>query len=375
MLFLSFNDITFFLSGRVFFKKKNISLVVIMLAVVLFLCKLHKAKDSSIQMKEQDTWDTVAITENTKAICERNTTAANTTDFGSFPLSMKNFLYYQHCRNFQMLLDSPDKCGGPITSEVFLLLVIKSSPGNFERREALRKTWAEEAEHNGVMIRRVFISGTTGEGFHKIRMNKLLELEQEEYNDILQWDFTESHYNLTLKQVLFLEWFDKKCPHASFVVNGDDDVLARPDNMAHYLQKLQDNNGSRHLFAGYVVDTHPFRTLTSKYFVPVEVYEANQYPPFCSGGGIFMSRHTLSVLYRMSQSIPLFPLDDVYLAILLDKAGLNVTTVAGVRTFAEDVNVETVDPCIYKNDVVVHGYLPTQLYIIWQRIHDPNLNC
>lgn len=343
-----------------------------MLAVVLFLCKLHKAKDSSIQIKERDTWET----ENTKAICEQNTTAANMKDFGSFPLSMKNFIYYQHCRNFQMLLDSPYKCGGPIKSEVFLLLVIKTSPGNFERREALRKTWAEEMEHNGVLIRRVFISGTTGEGFHKNWMNKLLELEQEEYKDILQWDFTESHYNLTLKQVLFLEWFNKKCPHASFVLNGDDDVLAQPDNMAHYLQKLQDNSGRRHLFAGYVIDiTHPFRTLTSKYFVPVEVYESNDYPPFCSGGGIFMSRYTLSVLYRMSQSIPFFPLDDVYLGIILAKAGLSVTSVAGVRTFAPDVNVETVNPCIYKNDVVVHRYLPKQLYIIWQRIHDPNLNC
>lgn len=113
--------------------------------------------------------------------------------------------------------------------------------------------------------------------------------------------------------------------------------------------------------------------MASKYFVPITLRAPNYYPPFCSGAGILMSRYTLSV--SKSQVVALSPLDDVYLGLLLDAAGRDVTAVAGLRLFAAQGDVETVDPCLYRNDVVVHRYLPQQLRIIWQRIQDPNLHC
>ena len=86
--------------------------------------------------------------------CQRNESASNVTGFSSLPGHIQDFLYYRHCRHFPMLLDVPDKCGGPQNSaDVFLLLVIKSSPWNYDRREVLRKTWAEERIQNGVRVR------------------------------------------------------------------------------------------------------------------------------------------------------------------------------------------------------------------------------
>ncbi|GLD49909.1 N-acetyllactosaminide beta-1,3-N-acetylglucosaminyltransferase 3-like isoform X1 [Lates japonicus] len=200
--------------------------------------------------------------------------AANISGFSSLPAGIKDFLYYRHCRHFPMLLDLPDKCGGVDKSaDIFLLLVIKSSPVNYERREVLRKTWAKERSHNGVWIRRIFISGTMDSGFEKKRLNKLLELEQREYNDILQWDFSDTFYNLTLKQILFLEWMERNCPKARFLLNGDDDVFANTDNMVDYLQSLKDNDGSKHLFAGHLIqNVGPIRSSGSKYFIPAQAH-------------------------------------------------------------------------------------------------------
>ncbi|XP_068563639.1 N-acetyllactosaminide beta-1,3-N-acetylglucosaminyltransferase 3-like isoform X2 [Cebidichthys violaceus] len=204
--------------------------------------------------------------------CQRNKSAANIPGFSSLSGVIKDFLYYRHCRHFPMLLDLPDKCGGVDKSaEVFLLLVIKSSPVNYDRREVLRKTWAKERLHNGVWIRRIFTTGTMNTGFEKERLNKLLELEQQEYNDILQWDFNEVFYNLTLKQILFLEWMERNCPNARFLLNGDDDVFANTNNMVVYLQGLKDNDGSKHLFTGHsIYNAAPFRESSSKYFIPVQ---------------------------------------------------------------------------------------------------------
>ncbi|KAK2835372.1 hypothetical protein Q5P01_015856 [Channa striata] len=230
-----------------------------------------------------------------------------------------------------MLLDVPDKCGGADNSaDVFLLLVIKSSPVNYDRREVLRKTWAKERMENGVWIRRLFISGTMDSGHEKERLNKLLELEEREHNDILQWDFNDSFYNLTLKQILFLEWMEGNCPKAHFLLNGDDDVFANTGNMVQYLQSIKDNNGSKHLFTGYLFEnTGPVRSSGSKYFIPVQVQESDLYPPYCGGGGFLLSGHTALVIFNMSKSITILPIDDAYLGICLAKAGLSPTSHMG----------------------------------------------
>ncbi|KAK2835371.1 hypothetical protein Q5P01_015855 [Channa striata] len=232
-----------------------------------------------------------------------------------------------------MLLDVPDKCGGADNSaDVFLLLVIKSSPVNYDRREVLRKTWAKERMENGVWIRRLFISGTMDSGHEKERLNKLLELEQREHNDILQWDFNDSFFNLTLKHILFLEWMERNCPKARFLLNGDDDVFANTDNMVQYLQSLKDNDESKHLFTGYLLkNTGPVRSSGSKYFIPVQVQESDLYPPYCSGGGFLLSGHAALVIFNMSKSIPILPIDDVYLGMCLAKAGLSPTSHMGCR--------------------------------------------
>ncbi len=151
--------------------------------------------------------------------CHRNMSAYNVTGFSTLPNHIQDFLLYRHCRHFPMLLDVPNKCGGPQNSaDVFLLLAIKSSPENYDRREVLRRTWAEERLHKGVWIRRVFITGWSKSDFEKNRLNNLLKLENSENKDILQWDFNDSFYNLTLKQILFLEWMERWCPHARFLL-------------------------------------------------------------------------------------------------------------------------------------------------------------
>lgn len=312
--------------------------------------------------------------------CEQNASAANITGFDPLPANIKDFLYYQHCRHFPLLLDSPNKCGGADGSnEVFLLLVIKSSPSNYERREVLRKTWARDRQHGGAWIRRLFISGTTGEGFHKARMNKLLELEQQEHNDIVQWDFTDTFFNLTLKQVLFLQWRDKNCPNASFLFNGDDDVFAHTENMVRYLQSLRDDSGDKHLFTGHLIqNVGPIRESWSKYYVPVQVQESEHYPPYCGGGGFLLSRYTASVIHTMSQSVLIFPIDDVYMGMCLAKAGLRPSSHMGVRTAGLVIpskKLDELDPCFYQEVLLVHRFLPADLYLMWKRVNDPKLDC
>ncbi|XP_034540044.1 N-acetyllactosaminide beta-1,3-N-acetylglucosaminyltransferase 3-like isoform X2 [Notolabrus celidotus] len=312
--------------------------------------------------------------------CKQNMSATSIEGFSSFPDSMKDFLLHQHCQHFPMILDLPDKCGGvDRSSDVFLLLVIKTSPGNYDRREILRKTWANERLQNGVWIRRIFITGITGSGFDKERLNRVLELEHSQYKDILQWDFTDTFYNLTLKQVLFLNWMERNCPKARFLLNGDDDVFVNTNNVVMYLQSLKDNDGSKHLFTGCKIELMPpIRDPWSKYFVPVQLYKSEVYPHYCSGGGFILSGYTALVIHNMSKSVALLPIDDAYMGMCLAKAGLSPSRHIGVLTFGlhfpSDL-VDDYDPCLYKELLLVHRFLSEKTYFMWHKINDPNLKC
>ncbi|KAM3876255.1 N-acetyllactosaminide beta-1,3-N-acetylglucosaminyltransferase 3-like [Diretmus argenteus] len=309
--------------------------------------------------------------------CHQNVSAGNITGFTSLPGYIQDFLYYRHCRHFPMLLDVPDKCGGADKSaDVFLLLVIKSEPTNYERREVLRKTWANERFYNGMRIQRIFISGTTGIGFEKPRVNKLLELEHREHADILQWDFHDSFYNLTLKQILFLEWMERNCPQAHFLLNGDDDVFANTDNMVEYLLT---RDGSKHLFTGHLIqNVGPIRNPSSKYFIPVQVQESDSYPPYCGGGGFLLSGYTALVIYNMSKTISILPIDDAYMGICLAKARLTPVSHMEIRTAGLHIpsqKLDVYDPCFYRDALLVHRFMPLQIYVMWHSVHDPDKKC
>ncbi|XP_028260500.1 N-acetyllactosaminide beta-1,3-N-acetylglucosaminyltransferase 3-like isoform X2 [Parambassis ranga] len=373
-------------------KMRTFNTIKIFLMVgILCVLVLHLYKDFiehsaiNLDMDVQDDKSHVQPAKNKSVVfswtrCQKNISAANISGFSSLPDNIKDFLLYRHCRHFPMLLDLPDKCGGAEKSaEVFLLLVIKSAPGNYERREVLRKTWARERVHNGVWIRRIFISGTSGVGFEKKRLSSLLKMEQREYKDILQWDFRDTLYNLTLKQILFLEWMERNCPNARFLLNGDEDVFAHTDNMVRYLQSLKDNNGNTHLFTGHVIqNVGPIRSPGSKYYVPVQVQQSDTYPPYCGGGGFLLSGYTASVIYNMSQSITILPIDDVYMGMCLAKAGLGPSYHIGVKLTGLHVpssKLDQLDPCFYKDVLLVHRFLIPEMYLMWQRTHDPNLKC
>ncbi|XP_048351770.1 N-acetyllactosaminide beta-1,3-N-acetylglucosaminyltransferase 3 [Sphaerodactylus townsendi] len=348
---------------------------------LLFLLQNEKSRHDLKEAIEISSPIRPIVTEHPKPIaeCRENVSVANLSGFAELPDHIKNFLRYKHCKEFPLLLDVPEKCGGPDKSyDVFLLLAIKSSPGNYERREIIRKTWGQERMYAGVHIRRLFLSGQVANAREARKINQLLKAETEENGDILQWDFHDSFFNLTLKQVLFHSWMEARCPGVRFVFNGDDDVFANTDNIIHYLLDIP-GAGDEHLFVGQLIsNVGPIREKWSKYYVPEQVTASNSYPPYCGGGGVLMSGYTSRTIYKESQGIELFPIDDVYLGMCLQKAGLAPASHSGIRTVGVRVpssKLESFDPCYYKELLLVHRFVPYEMLVMWRAINQPNLIC
>uniref|UniRef100_A0A8C9FGJ9 Hexosyltransferase n=1 Tax=Pavo cristatus TaxID=9049 RepID=A0A8C9FGJ9_PAVCR len=310
------------------------------------------------------------------APCVANASVQNISGFAELPEQSRDFMLYQHCRAFPQLLDVPGKCGGPAgSSNVFLLLAIKSSPANYERREAIRKTWGQQRTLEGAQIRRVFLVGVAPGAWDAAKLNRLLWHEQREHHDVLQWDFRDTFFNLTLKLLLFHNWLRERCPGARFVFNGDDDVFVNTDNVVSFTRGVP---SERHLLAGQVLaNTGPIRNPASKYFVPTQLMPSELYPPYCSGGGVLMSAFTARAIHRAAQHIALFPIDDVYVGMCLERAGLAPITHDGIRPWGIYVpsSSDPQDPCYYRQLLVVHRFAPYEMAMMWQAIHEPQLRC
>lgn len=308
--------------------------------------------------------------------CVANASVQNISGFAKLPEQSRDFMLYQHCRAFPQLLDVPGKCGGPAgSSNVFLLLAIKSSPANYERREVIRKTWGQQRTLEGAQIRRVFLVGVAPRALDAAKLNHLLWHEQREHRDVLQWDFKDTFFNLTLKLMLFHTWLQQRCPGAHFVFNGDDDVFVNTDNVVAFTRGIPSD---RHLLAGQVLaNTGPIRDPASKYFVPTQLMPSELFPPYCSGGGVLMSAFTARAIHRAAQHIPLFPIDDVYLGMCLERAGLAPISHDGIRPWGIYVprHSDPMDPCYYRELLVVHRFAPYEMAMMWQAIHAPQLSC
>ncbi|XP_043551379.1 N-acetyllactosaminide beta-1,3-N-acetylglucosaminyltransferase 4-like [Chiloscyllium plagiosum] len=267
----------------------------------------------------------------------------------------KDFMMYRHCREFPLLCRAAS-CDGEHT---FLLLAIKSLAEHADRRASIRSTWGQERIVGGAVVRRVFLLGLTESQIRSQAVQALVDHESKQYNDIIQWGFRESFFNVTLKETLFWKWFSQDCRSVKFVFKGDDDVFVNVDNVVEYLKEY---NPSHDLYVGDVFQNwYPTRAEHSKYFIPLFLYGQKPYPPYAGGGGYLLSGTSIFKLHKAAEDEELFPIDDAFVGICAQRAKIEVIAHRGFRTYG---NIPY-DPCIYRGLMVVHRVMPNELWLIW----------
>ncbi|KAK7888860.1 hypothetical protein WMY93_024420 [Mugilogobius chulae] len=100
---------------------------------------------------------------------------------------------------YRYILNEPLKCKD---STPFLVLLIAAEPGQKDARNAIRQTIAEESRT---------------------------------YHDIIQQDYQDTYYNLTIKTLMGMNWVATHCPQVSYVMKTDSDMFV---NTEYLIQKL-----------------------------------------------------------------------------------------------------------------------------------------
>ncbi|XP_074539864.1 N-acetyllactosaminide beta-1,3-N-acetylglucosaminyltransferase 2a [Halichoeres trimaculatus] len=290
-------------------------------------------------------------------------------DYNVLPGRFQDFLLHMRCRTYPVLIDQPRVC----EDTPFLLLVIKSLMPHFDRRQAIRETWGRAGVFANQTVATVFLLGSTLPSDHHPDLQGMLHHEGALHKDIIQWDYRDSFFNLTVKEVLFLEWFSQNCSQAKFVFKGDDDVFVNTIRILEFLGNLSESR-SKELFIGDVIsNAGPHRNRKLKYFIPESVF-SGLYPPYAGGGGYLYSGDLALRLHSASQQVVLYPIDDVYTGMCLKKLGLGPERHQGFRTFGIDPKYRD-NPCVYRVLMLVHSLTPQEMLRIWPWIIHPELDC
>ncbi|KAM8739026.1 N-acetyllactosaminide beta-1,3-N-acetylglucosaminyltransferase 2 [Acanthopagrus schlegelii] len=290
-------------------------------------------------------------------------------DYNSLPHRFKDFLLYMHCRSYPIIVDQPDICKQP----PFLLLAVKSLAPHFDRRQAIRQSWGRAGVIANQTVVTIFLLGNATPGDHHPDLSEMLHYESARHKDIIKWDYRDSFFNLTVKEVLFLEWIQTRCPGARFIFKGDDDVFVNTYRILDFLKGLSEPK-ARDLFVGDVItNAGPHRDKKVKYFIPESMY-VGAYPPYAGGGGYLYSGNIAARLHNVSQHVALYPIDDVYTGMCLRKLGLAPEKHKGFRTFNIEEKYRS-NPCAYKSLMLVHPRTPQEMIQIWAWLSSPTLNC
>lgn len=230
------------------------------------------------------------------------------------------------------------------SSEVELVIMVKSYVGHFLQRVAIRSTWGKSANYR---VKVCFLTG-----YSKLHEDTL-RLEYLNFKDIIQFSFFDRYRNNIYKTMMSYKWIVKHCPSSRFVFFSDDDFYVNIQNIVKFSYRNITNNTMYGHEQSY---QKPIRNLRSKWYISEEQYPFDTFPTFLSGGAILTH---ISVVRRLLIAFPyvkIIDLDDVYIAIVAQK--LNITLRNNNKFAIEREKRTDVD-----NIMSSHGYkMPADLF-------------
>uniref|UniRef100_A0A8C5M310 Hexosyltransferase n=1 Tax=Leptobrachium leishanense TaxID=445787 RepID=A0A8C5M310_9ANUR len=260
---------------------------------------------------------------------------------------------------YEFIINQEDKCSG---RNPFLVALVISRSQDVAARNAIRKTWGNASNYDSVDIVTVFLIGLSPIKSHEFQ--QMLEEESMTFRDIIQQNFLDTYLNLTLKTVMGMEWVSKFCTSASYVMKIDSDVFLNVEYLVH--QILRPDLPVRHnYFLGQVyIGARPRRNKMDKWYVPLDVYPNETYPPYCDGSVYVFSVDMAKKIYGIAQVVSLMPFEDVSVGLCLKELHIVPIEYPGDAYRRS----EQYNHCTFKARVGVHMEGKSDFKKIWQEL-------
>ncbi|XP_010882439.2 beta-1,3-galactosyltransferase 2-like [Esox lucius] len=272
-------------------------------------------------------------------------------------------------QSYQFILDEPDECHD---QSPFLLLMVPVAPGNLVAREDIRRTWGNESMVLGQAVRLFFLLGLpSGEGAERLQEEVLLESRQ--YHDLLQSDFKDSYFNLTIKTMVMLEWLASRCSGASFAMKIDSDMFLNVHNLVHML--IDPTTPKSNFITGkFSLNNRAVRDRTSKWYIPAKVYPNSKFPPYLLGNGYVFSIDLTQKIVEASKHVRAIFLEDVYLGMCLKHLRVVASNPPSSTLFKLSMPYIH-NRCHYSTVITTEMDHVSDLLRVWQDLQSPGTSC
>ncbi|XP_052445849.1 beta-1,3-galactosyltransferase 2 isoform X1 [Carassius gibelio] len=218
-----------------------------------------------------------------------------------------------HPSNYHFILDEPDKC----KQDPFLVLMVPVAPHQLEARNSIRSTWGNESSVQGKAVLTLFLVGLTGGAVAQHQ----LEEESRQHRDLLQSNFVDSYFNLTIKTMVIMDWLATHCPQAAYAMKVDSDMYINLENLMSLL--LSPNTPRQNYITGHLMRNEVVvRNKNSKWYVAVELYPEPTYPTYLLGMGYVFSNDLPKKLVQASKKVKPFNIEDAYVGACLKQLGV-----------------------------------------------------
>ncbi|XP_067254864.1 beta-1,3-galactosyltransferase 2 [Chanodichthys erythropterus] len=221
-----------------------------------------------------------------------------------------------HPSNYHFILDEPDKC----KQSPFLVLMVPVAPNEVAARNAIRSTWGNESTVQGKAVITLFLVGLTGRSDSE-KVQQQLEEESRQYRDLLQSNFVDSYFNLTIKTMMIMDWLATRCPQATFSMKVDSDMFLNLENLMTLL--LSTDTPRQNYITGVLMwNRSVIRNQNSKWYVSEELYPEPNYPTYLLGMGYVFSNDLPEKIVEASKVVKAFNIEDAYVGTCLKQLGI-----------------------------------------------------
>jgi beta-1,3-galactosyltransferase 1 len=208
------------------------------------------------------------------------------------------------------LMENKDLCKSPAEG-LLVMIMVHTAPKNYNKRMAIRQTWANNSYYTELgTVQTLFLLGQV----RNETLQREIEREFNVYGDLVQGDFVDSYYNITLKGIMEYKWLHERCQNVKIILKVDDDVII---NMFTFLKHFAPTflRKDKHMACRRLINSRIDRNKKSKWYVgeSATFKNRNVYPPFCQGFAVVITYDAIFDLYKSSIMTPFFWIDDVFL--------------------------------------------------------------
>ncbi|ESO83739.1 hypothetical protein LOTGIDRAFT_56362, partial [Lottia gigantea] len=190
-----------------------------------------------------------------------------------------------------------------------LFILILTQHDAYNQRKAIRETWGRIARHEPWPGRRllgevrlIFLLGA----IDNAPLNKAVQIEASEHRDIVEANFIDSYFNLTLKVLMGIKWVRTHCPKTKYIMKMDHDAFVDIPRLVNLLVSTYMENG---IYGPFSYSEGVARG-TGKGSVAYEAYQPKMYPPHVKGNSYIIPYPLAVKIMNVSQYFPYVNVED-----------------------------------------------------------------